>query len=202
MPTKRTRKSRNIVATVSPGGIWAMSDERLYPKPADLNEWELDFVPGYRNPTTQRDEKCRAAWDECKADIMRDWIAKFPGTRPKYWWLFDAPRMPAAEIARRGWTGWYYVAWLCEPRERLGGTGTPAYELECVTPYFELGIPDDFRNVDRDNPPTFESQAAYLRRHGLFEPGEERRLKARDLEPEVIPLDPVGPGAVVPFSIQ
>jgi hypothetical protein len=40
--------------------------------------------------------------------------------------------------------------------------------------------------VDPSDPPKFESQASYLKRHNLFEPGEERRLKAKDFEPQII----------------
>jgi hypothetical protein len=38
---------------------------------------------------------------------------------------------------------------------------------------------NDFRGIaiDPDDPPTFESQAAYLKRHGLFLAGEARRMK-------------------------
>jgi hypothetical protein len=45
---------------------------------------------------------------------------------------------------------------------------------------------DTFKGVaiDPDNSPTFESQAAYLKRHGLFLVGEERRLKKADWEVE------------------
>jgi hypothetical protein len=39
--------------------------------------------------------------------------------------------------------------------------------------------------IDPDDPPTFESQAAYLKRHGLFL-ACERRLKKADWEPEAI----------------
>lgn len=43
--------------------------------------------------------------------------------------------------------------------------------------------------IDPMNPPTFESQASYLKRHALFLPGEEARLKAADFEPEAVRLD-------------
>ncbi|WP_146688505.1 hypothetical protein [Bradyrhizobium canariense] len=38
--------------------------------------------------------------------------------------------------------------------------------------------------IDPNDSPTFESQAAFLKRHGLFLAGEERRLKSADWEPE------------------
>jgi hypothetical protein len=40
--------------------------------------------------------------------------------------------------------------------------------------------------IDPEDPPTFESQAAYLKRHGQFLTGEARRLKKADWEPAVI----------------
>jgi hypothetical protein len=40
--------------------------------------------------------------------------------------------------------------------------------------------------IDPSNPPKFESQAAYLKRQNLLEPGEAQRLKAKDFEPETI----------------
>jgi hypothetical protein len=42
--------------------------------------------------------------------------------------------------------------------------------------------------IDPDNPPIYESQASYLERHGLFLPGERRRLKPADFEPERVCL--------------
>lgn len=49
-------------------------------------------------------------------------------------------------------------------------------------------IPTDFKGVaiDPNNPPRFESQAAFLKRQGLFLAGEERRLRKVDYEPETI----------------
>jgi len=40
--------------------------------------------------------------------------------------------------------------------------------------------------VDPNDPPTFESQAAYLKRLGLLLPGEEKRLAPKAFAPERI----------------
>ena len=48
------------------------------------------------------------------------------------------------------------------------------------------------RAIDPHNPPIFESQAAYLKRHRLFLAGEERRLTPADFEPTLILLDADG----------
>jgi hypothetical protein len=47
---------------------------------------------------------------------------------------------------------------------------------------------NDFKGVaiDPDDPPLFESQAAYLKRLGLFLAGEARCLSKEDYEPEAI----------------
>lgn len=52
--------------------------------------------------------------------------------------------------------------------------------------HYEFGIPTLWEDAPHDpaKPALFESQAAYLDRHGLFLPGERKRLKAADFEPE------------------
>jgi hypothetical protein len=46
----------------------------------------------------------------------------------------------------------------------------------------------DFKGapIDPHDPPQYESQASYLKRHGLFEAGEEKRLRPRDFKPEIV----------------
>lgn len=45
------------------------------------------------------------------------------------------------------------------------------------------------RAIDRRDPPRYESQSAYLARHGLFVKGERARLTDSDFEPEVLTID-------------
>jgi len=40
--------------------------------------------------------------------------------------------------------------------------------------------------IDPDNPPRYESQATYLKRHGLLLPGERARLRAGDWRGELV----------------
>ena len=56
--------------------------------------------------------------------------------------------------------------------------------LEQITVLPRLGT------IDPADPPTFESQATYLRRLDLLLPGESERLTAADSEPELIEADP------------
>ncbi len=188
MPTKRTRVSRNIIPNISETALWVLGDRILYPKPESVNKWELIAAPGLDFPTCAFKE-CKAVWDPAKDPILQDWIRKFPGTRCSWWWLFDAPRLSAEEAKRHEWDDSYFLPQICEPRKRISGSGIPAHEIEGLVPEFDCGIPVDWRETDPRNPPTFESQAEYLRRHDLLTPEEKRRLKQKDFEPEKIELE-------------
>jgi len=78
--------------------------------------------------------------------------------------------------------GCFYDGKRAQPRKLLSGTGTPAYEVQCLVPYFSYGIPTSWVGINDDDPPIFESQASYLKRHGLLA-GEERRA---DFESEEV----------------
>jgi hypothetical protein len=163
-------------------------------------------------------ERLRQLWLELRAEILTDWIAETPGTRPEGWWEFDAPRWQLADRPAR----WRDLALteFCEPRRRVGGTGTAQHDVLNVTPAFAFGIPtlwvsvfdEEYYNGRRrdllgnpigtdyhdgdfaglapraDDPPTFEAQATYLDRHDVLTPSERRVLTPRDFEPE--PLEP------------
>jgi hypothetical protein len=158
------------------------------------------------------DDELAALWGEHADRIVAEHVVSYPGTRPARWWQYSAPRLPIGT-----YPGLYYDGMLRDPRQRLGGIGTPAYEVLAYMPSFRYGLPwiwithsdvmyyrglavdihgapvgdrypRDFKGVaiDPNDPPTFESQAAYLRRHGLFLAGEERRLRKADWEAEAV----------------
>jgi hypothetical protein len=133
-----------------------------------------------------------AVWEELREELLTDWIKGHPGTRPYAWWAFDAPRDPVGT-----WPGCWYDGKLAAPRLRVGGTGTPKHEPLAFMPEAAFGIYQlwlgeseietfklDCLPVDPDDPPMFESQAAYLKRHDLLLKGE--RLPARAFDPEAI----------------
>jgi hypothetical protein len=100
-------------------------------------------------------------WAANRDRIVAEHIVESPGSRPLRWWEYDAP----------------------EPRQRVGGIGVSRH------PGITYGVPSYWElPFDADSPPVFESQAAYLRRLGLFFPGERRRLSLCDFEPCVISL--------------
>jgi hypothetical protein len=205
---------RNIVPGVSETAFWAMGDKKLYPEPEEVNKWELIGPIPLNYPTVTFGE-CKKLWDSAKGQILADWIYKFPGMRPSFWWLFDAPRItPESVFALGRGEGWVERRRedYCEPRKRLAGIGTPCYEVLNYVPHFYCGIPDSWltqcevktyselgreRNAEPftgaaigpNDPPKFESQAAYLERHGLLAPEEKRRLKLKDFEPELIGVE-------------
>jgi hypothetical protein len=114
-----------------------------------------------------------AAWEAVRDDVLGEHVREHPGTRPRGWWLYDAP----AE------------------RQKLSGTGeTWGMSLTGLTPtglYNNYPRPDEINSpylkgypINPDDPPVFEAQATYLDRLGVFLPGERRRLTAKDFEPE------------------
>lgn len=154
-------------------------------KPA-VSEYAWAIMTDAPLPAGRRFEKYRlrdrlpALWREHAAQILPAWIEAKPGTRPSCWWRFDAP----------------------ENRRRLGGIGDPLHEASAYAPDHHLGIPTDWvlpdgphadrgAPVDPADPPIFESQAAFLDRHGLLEPGERNRLPEDALEPEPLDVQPL-----------
>lgn len=165
------------------------------------------------------DEEQAAAWATIRARILREWISRRPGTRPWAWWRFDAPRWRRQDVPQRQQNlGDWAFTYQCEPRQRVGGTGTVAYEVFNLVPEHKYGLPTKFvsawdeayfngrakdihgnpigteyrngqfkgRAIDPRDPPRYESQAAYLDRHGLLTESERRRLTDAAFEPETV----------------
>ena len=57
-----------------------------------------------------------------------------------------------------------------------------------MRPTFRFGVPDFWKRIAQGDPPLYESEAAYLRRHELLSPAERKRLKPEDYEPETVRL--------------
>jgi hypothetical protein len=153
-------------------------------------------------------------WRSHGSAVVHEWAKDNPGTRPQLWWDFDAPRVPASalrlnEIGMKLAGGRTFP----EPRRWICGSGTPAYEWGLCLPTFRYGLAVRWITEEEkahyasrrsrglgpsyiggpiypDYPPVYESQAAYLDRHGLPLPGERLRLKPKDFEPEVILVAP------------
>jgi hypothetical protein len=115
-----------------------------------------------------REREPEDIWAEHRDAAVQHHIRREPGSRPLLWWRYSAP----------------------EPRQRLGGTGTPS------SPEFIYGVPRYWRFagdhlsggvvLSESDPPTYEAEASYLRRLGLLLPGELRRIPRDDFNPVVI----------------
>jgi hypothetical protein len=160
--------------------------------------------------------KWKPAWEEVREEVMATWIKKYPGTRCWAWWEIDAPRWDDP------FEGVYFHGTLCEPRQRLGGVGTPDFEVLPYVPNFDKGLPtswvtkfqEDYYNgravdihghkigdhiegdfkgvaINPDDPPVFESEAAYLQRHDLLTDAEKKFIEKNpsSLEPEKVEIE-------------
>lgn len=206
--TKRTRGRRK--SSVSPT-VWALMNDQ--PFPPDGNKFERLILESSAART--QGQSLQDYWLKYRDKILEEWISKKPGTRPSCWWRFDAPQWNNPE-----YEGYHFQGTLKEPRRRLGGTGTPAYECLGYMPDFSFGIPEtwvtnsdeeyyngratgddgelietkykdgdfDGKAIDSEDPPVFESQAGYLKRHDLLFPAEFRWLEKHPeaLDPETL----------------
>jgi hypothetical protein len=160
---KRTPRSRKDTDLTEGQIAWLNSE------PYD-NAKGFSFFCAYHNSGLLKFHGTKELWDKYKADILEKWIADHPCTRPERWWEFDTT----------------------ENRLRLGGIGKHNEYAPC----FKNGIPESWYPVKDISPPwsksithdrpCFESQAAYLQRHGLLTTAEKQYLKKH---PEL--LEPV-----------
>lgn len=141
------------------------------------------------------------AWLATEKELVKEWSATRPCTRPASWWKFS-------ETPPR-WTDERYKDYWCygkisEPRKRIDdGPGTTQSEMSGSCPNFNCGVPVDWilvqgwsdevqpgDVVDINNPPIFESQAAYLERNNLLTAKEKKWLAKNQqaLEPEVVKI--------------
>ena len=127
-------------------------------------------------------------WAKWGAGVLERWIKERPGSRPSLWWKYQAPRLPAAG------TGTFFDGKIPEPRQRVGGVGRTQWDAGANwVPFYRCGLPasrECWSFIIPNEPPQFEAQAVYLRRHGLLTPEEEEALKDRPeaFEPETINL--------------
>jgi len=188
MPTTRLRRRRLARPGLSHAQLaWLRDGDPTSDLSLDLDVMEFNrfiWLSGSHGddpdkPLRDGSAGPRALWAQYGEAILAEQISEFPGRRPNGWWRFQDR----------------------EPRQRLGGIGTPEFEVLGIVPRYVLGVPADWVKkweiqycgegfagvlIDPDDPPIYESQAAYLDRHNLFVPGERRRLTEADFEPELI----------------
>lgn len=117
--------------------------------------WWLDASLGGCSDPPIDDDILRAAWSEVGGEILAEWIAENPGTRPAGWWSFSAPER------RRRINGAHP---LDNPARPAGFNELRFGKPRC------LCCLDDFEA-------TFESETDFLRRLNLLDAEEENHLK-------------------------
>ena len=120
----------------------------------------------------QGNGKLRAKlWQEYSEDILQDWIAQKPCSRPEHWWTYDAPKDKKL-MAGTHWANTYPVQ-----RKKLSGVGCPDFvKTPAYLPRFNKGLPVEWHDYDAAAPPVFESEAAYLQRFNLLKEAEIKYL--------------------------
>jgi hypothetical protein len=146
-------------------------------------------------------EREKAAWETIRAEVMPTWIADHPCSRHSAWWRFDSTE----QRRRLGGTGDTHDDHY-EPSECDRGIPTDWFTQwesdfyngrtrdihgkkieKWPSGYYEEGDHPG-TPISAEDPPTFESETAYLQRHGLLTPAEVRHLAAH---PELLAPEPV-----------
>lgn len=198
MPTKRRRVARFRETPISDGVVEYFR----------TGDWPSDDGVFFDLLLMRAEDQLKPTWAAAGAAILADWIQRYPGTRPWAWWEFDAPRWRRQDWPRGLQQFRIDEGRWPEPRQRLGGIGTPKFEVLAYSPDFRRGIPTlwvaqwevEYYNslrvgaqaLDPLDPPTFEGEATYLDRHGVLTPAERRRVpdsafavERLDVRPEV-----------------
>jgi|SRR5450830_23931 len=140
--------------------------------PISPDDWAFLNDEKPKNPFValiKADSRWCALWDAYGERITNEWVERHPGTRPTHWWKFSAPRLAYPYEGLECWL------WL-EPRLQVGGEPVDASEGASA---HRKAIPDwdEEDPAYITNPPEFESERAYLKRHDLPLPGEASRCK-------------------------
>ena len=129
MPSNRTRRTRNQKGVLTPAEVAYLTDDQTAEEGFTLWCYRVGL------PGCGWDRKPDELWEAHRDEFLPAFIAKNPGRRPLAWWQWDCPRWqdPYEEV--------FFHGTLCEPRKRIGGIGTPRYEVLSYVPHFFKGIP-------------------------------------------------------------
>jgi hypothetical protein len=197
MPTTRTYRSRIAgQATLSEAAIRYLRDEHHWDGLSLFGVNELCHlgrhgdVPYHLQGDAAREVSglsSRELVEQYGDKYLKAFVAEQPGRRPAWWRRFNTLDNGERLL-----------------RQRIGGVGETASDR-----WVSHGVPGDWITaadkiedrtrpgrplasgiaVDPANPPTFESEAAYLDRQGLLLAGERKRLSAVDFAPEAVAVD-------------
>jgi hypothetical protein len=123
------------------------------------------------------DEKLKL-YESIQKDFIKDWIDKYPTSRPWGWYRYTAPRQNDDAV------NWFYHGTLPEERKHISGGRRCEYNY---VPKYYKGI-FEYWHYTNDDMPMFESEAAYLKRLDLLTDSEKKHLEKHPelLKPETI----------------
>jgi hypothetical protein len=151
-------------------------------------------------------------WDAARDMILEAWIRERPGSRPWGWWEHDSPRrdtgtgawfeplpIPRERLGGIGTPAHQVLRYVPRfsfgiPTQWLDERQVKLYSGNAVD-IFGKPIMEQFRDgkfkgvaFSDDDPPVYESQASFLKRHNLLTTEEIRVLKNRKkmFEPEKV----------------
>ncbi len=160
-----------------------------------------------------REDELAEFWAEHRDRVVSEHVEQWPGTRPLRWWQYDAPRSQLGTYLgdyydgklpeqRKRLGGIGTPCFECLSVVPSFSFGIPNYWLEPELAKYYRGLAKDIHGdpigveyfckgfagvaIDPNDPPVHESQAAYLKRLGLFMPGERKQLTKEDFEPEAV----------------
>jgi hypothetical protein len=136
-------------------------------------------------------------WRLHRRELLPDFIRAHPGRRPAAWWRCDAPEPSRRRLGGVGTPCHEVLAYaevldLGIPRHWINARLAAYYRGEARDVHGEpIGVEyrgSGFRGVaiDPRDPPRYESEAAYLKRHGLLSAEERARLTPADFAPVVL----------------
>jgi hypothetical protein len=162
-------------------------------RPDDDPDWD---------PFDRDDLRARKAVQKYGRAALAEFIARKPGRRPQWWWrrLIGDPDLDAPEQMRRR-LGGVGAAWHSSETGERYANEQDAYGMPLVwvtreklawsgNGWWNTNLPGPV--LDPEDPPMFESQAAFLDRHGLLSAAERAKLGPEDFEPKSIVCDDDG----------
>jgi hypothetical protein len=181
MGTKRQKVTRNVVKNLNekiPEWKLAYILDGIHPDSKAVGFEIFTFIPAAWPHGEEKDSGAYELWQLHREAFLSDYIEKNPGHRPFAWWEFESPGL----------------------RKRIGGKGSPTSEVLNVVESYSFGVPDSWlsnldisiwpklkkHKVDFTDPPSFESQPAFLKRHNLLNEKELEKLTDEDFMPEIL----------------
>jgi len=142
------------------------------------------------------EEKVRIL-EQCKDLIIEAWVRERPGTRPRWWWRRYAPEPARRRLGGVGDPAHEFLAYTESYQYGIPSVFITRFDESYyngrATDIHGRQIGAEFREgqfkgkgINPDDPPRYESQPAFLDRHGLLKPAERRRLDDYDFEPEIV----------------